>query len=195
MDEKKRILVLNGSPRPGGCSVELLEEFFRGRDWDRLRYDAYRCGIGPCIDCRWCWQHDGCAVKDGVETLYQDIARCHGIVIASPIHYSTLSGPLISIAGRLQAFYAARRFRGTSLAGKRKPGVVLLAGGGDGSPQPALELAQILLRSMNADYLGWAGALHTDALPAREDGLALEQTRRLAREMARWPRSESGSVK
>lgn len=190
--KEKSILVLNGSPRPRGDGAQLLEEFSRHAPGALIQYDAYRCRIGPCVDCRWCWENDGCILRDCGDDLYRDIARCDGIVISSPIYYSTLTGPLISVLGRLQAFYAARRFRGKDLRGKRKPGIVLLTGGGDGSPKPALELAQIFMRAMNAEYLGWAGALHTDEIPAGNDEEALAQTRRLARKLIGWPGKEEG---
>ena len=62
--------------------------------------------------------------------------------------------------------------------------VLLAAGGGTKDPEPALRTMRMLLRECGAEYAGFAAAMQTDRLPAREDAAALDGARRLARELA-----------
>lgn len=75
------------------------------------------------------------------------------IVIASPIYFAELTGPLLSWASRLQFFYASRRFRGEAvLTEKNRRGAVILVDGGDGYYQTAEAMGRRLLRMMGAAY-------------------------------------------
>ena len=182
-----RTLILYGSPHGSkGDTAALVAAFCArvGGDFDWV--DAYRADISPCVDCRACWQGDGCAIKDGMTEVYRRIADSDAVVIASPVYFSLLTGPLLSVGSRLQAFYAAARFRGVRLAGKPKAGAVLLAVGGDGACTPALQAARCLLKQAGAEYIGYAASLGTDSIPAREDPAALRQVADLARAVKDW---------
>ena len=56
--------------------------------------DAYRCGIAPCVDCRWCWTHAECALHDGMARVFAEMDAADNLVIASPVYFSELTGPL-----------------------------------------------------------------------------------------------------
>lgn len=175
-----KTLILSGSPHAHGDTATLLAALTRQLEGEIISVSAYHDSIGPCVDCRYCWKHPGCSQQDGMQAVYAAIEACSHIVIASPVHFSELSGPLICLGGRLQTYYAGRAFRGESASPRVKKGGIVLCGGGDGSPQKALSTATTFLHQMGAEVVGSALSLHTNMLPAGQDTAALEAIGRLA---------------
>ena len=176
-------LIFDGSPHKNGDTAALIGAFVKelGGEVERIRAYELQGKIAACVDCRACWKTPGCAIKDGMQEIYEKIDRADVIVIASPVYYSLLTGPLLSLMSRLQCAYANRRFIGHRMFEKQKVGAVLLAGGGNGRPDPALEAAETLLRCMRAKPMGSAMALKTDDVPAKADMQALEAAAALAK--------------
>ncbi len=174
-------LILNGSPRSGGDTAALLAELRGHLKGDVLEVFAYGGTIHACVDCRFCWTHPGCRIADGMQEVYRCLSSCDNVVLASPIFFSELSGPLLSVASRLQTAYAARRFRGEEPWPGVRRGVVLLAGAQAGTQHKALSTAHSVLRHMNAlPIVATVLALDTDHLPAARDEDALAQARAAA---------------
>ncbi|MBR6789406.1 MAG: flavodoxin family protein [Oscillospiraceae bacterium] len=164
-----KTLIFNGSPRKNGDTSKLLEKFCASLDGEVRIVRAYDCGISPCVDCRYCWKHPGCAIKDEMTELYDYIGECDNIVIASPVYFSTLTGPLLSVLSRVQTLFCSRFFRGEPRMGGKR-GAVIVVGGGDGSPDGAVKTARMLLRQMGADEILPAISFHdTNHRPAAED--------------------------
>lgn len=169
-----KTLIFNGSPRPEGDTAGLLRLLTPRLPGEVLRVDAYRCGVSPCVDCRFCWTHPGCAIQDEMQEIYEIIRSCDGIIIASPVYFSELPGKLLDVASRLQTFFCARAFRGETPIPKAKRGAVILVGGGDGSMDRAHATARILLHQMNCDQIHPLVSSHaTNRRPAAEDPQAL----------------------
>ena len=89
-----KTLILNGSPRVHGDTVSLINELTKSLDGEYRIVDAYRSNISPCLDCRFCWENSGCAIKDEMQEIYSYIEDCDNIVIASPIYFSELTGKM-----------------------------------------------------------------------------------------------------
>ena len=176
-----KTLILNGSPHKKGDTAALtgaLQGLLPGEVREVFSYFAQ---AGPCVDCRRCWKTEGCALHDGMDEIYAFLRQADNVVIASPLYFSQLTGSLLALGSRLQCLYAAKRFLGKpGLSGKR--GGIVLVGGGDGSPDPALATAHTLLKFMGATEHRQALSHGTDRLPAGEDRDALAQVG----EMARW---------
>lgn len=163
-------LILNGSPRPRGDTVSLIRELERRLEGETTVINAYTCGISPCVDCRYCWDHDGCALRDGWEKIDGLLRRCGAVVIASPLYFSQLTGPLLSLLSRLQQYYCQRAFQKRETGLSQKRGGILLVGGGDGAPDPAAALAGTLLRQMGCREIAPLICCHnTNALLAIEE--------------------------
>lgn len=169
-----KTLIFNGSPRRDGDTAALLTAFRAPLGGEITQIDAYRCGIAPCVDCRWCWTHAECALHDGMARVFAEMDAADNLVIASPVYFSELTGPLLSVFSRLQLLFAAAAIRRAPLLEKKpRRGVVLLARGGSGSGRRAEETAENLLRHMGAEPFGIVRSERTDTLPAREDRAAL----------------------
>lgn len=175
-----KTLILNGSPHQNGDTAALTKELARLLPGEVREVFSYTAPIRPCVDCRRCWREEGCAFHDGMDGVLDFLRQADNVVIASPLYFSQLTGSLLALGSRLQCLYAARRFLGKpGLSGKR--GGIVLVGGGDGSPNPALATARTLLKFMGAAESRTALSLRTDTLPAREDKEALAQVGAMAR--------------
>jgi multimeric flavodoxin WrbA len=176
-----KTLILNGSPRPNGDTAGLLRLLKEDLAGEYRQVDAYRASISPCVDCRFCKTRSGCAIQDEMQEIYSYIQDCDNILIASPMYFSELTGKLLDVGSRLQAYYSARHFRRETPILKPKRGAVLLVGGGDGSPEKAEETARVLLHFMNCHNVHPLVCSHdTDRCPAIRDPRAAAGVRRIA---------------
>lgn len=170
-----KTLIINGSPRVNGDTVGLLGILKESLAGEYKIVNAYRCNISPCVDCRYCKEHSGCAVKDDMQEVYSYIQECDNVVIASPVYFSELTGKTLDVCSRLQTFFSARFFRGETPIAKEKRGAVILVRGGDGAPDKAYSTARSLLRLMNCREIYEMVCSHeTDKVPAVEDAQAVE---------------------
>lgn len=184
-----KTLILNGSPRKNGDTQSLLDALTPRLGGETLMVRAYDEGIAPCVDCRWCWTHEGCCVNDGMQDVYAFLRDCDAVVIGSPVYFSELTGRLLDVGSRLQTYFSAKYLRHEPTALSPKRGGVILVGGGDGSADKAQDTAQTLLHLMNAKQLFPLVLSHdTDHVPAAKDGQALSQIEQLAAFLRGEPR-------
>lgn len=170
-----KTLILNGSPRANGDTVSLINIITGKLEGEYKLVNAYRCNISPCIDCRYCWENRGCAIRDEMQNVYDFIQECDNILIASPIYFSELPGELLNIGSRLQTYFCARFFRKEECIVKPKKGAVVLVGGGDGRMDKPYETACTLLHHMNGHDIHEIVSCHnTNEKPAIEDRAALD---------------------
>ena len=64
--------------------LSLINQLTKSLDDEYRVVDAYRSNISPCLDCRYCWGHSGCAIKDEMQEIYRYTEDCNNVVIASP---------------------------------------------------------------------------------------------------------------
>lgn len=174
-------LIFNGSPRPQGDTAALIGALTERLAGDIYIVDCYRADIRPCVDCRACADTFACRVHDGMQAVYGHILAADNIVIASPIYYSNLTGPLLSVLSRLQIGHYARLRGEAGFRNRSRRGGILLSGGGLGGPEEAISMARRLLRLMGcAEIADPVMSLRTDELPALRDAAALSAAEALA---------------
>ena len=174
-------LIINGSPRPRGDTAQLVSRLADSVCGEVKIVAVYRADISPCIDCRYCWEKEGCPINDGMQSVYEYIKICNNIVIASPVYFSELTGKTLDFGSRLQTFFCSRFFRKTEPQIAPKKGGIILVGGGDGAMDKAEDTAKILLSHMNCRYLFPTVSYHnTNASPAISDAETLLKTDKLA---------------
>lgn len=178
-----KTLILNGSPRDNGNTAFLVNELIQKLDGHVLALKTFESDIQPCSDCRYCFASSGCCVEDDMQFLYDYLEECDNIVLASPINFTELAGTLLVIMSRLQAIYANKRFLKINPIRKRKKGVIILTGGGDGGCEKAESTATLLLKCMQADVVAKVYSLKTDTLPAKEDEEAVRGIHELTEEL------------
>lgn len=176
-----KTLILNGSPKRTGDTTALIQELVKHLDGEVQVVSSHFDGISPCTDCRYCWNHSGCAIQDKMQDIYAFLEDCDNFVIASPIWYSELSGPLLNLASRFQTYFVARMFRNEPYSVKRKRGVLLLAGAEPGTEIKATSTAHTIFRHVNAlPCVATVFSLNTNSTPAADDEIALADIRKTA---------------
>ena len=167
-----KVLILNGSPRPNGdtvCILERVKSQFPG-DTAFSALNAYEENIQPCNDCRYCWEKEGCCVRDKMDILLKDDYDV--LIIASPLYMSFVTPPLFAVISRLNFIWSNHYFLNISKELKPKKGILILTGGGDGSPDPAISIAKTAFHFLNAGFdpaLDCIRSLNTNSVPVRDD--------------------------
>lgn len=175
-----KTLIINASPRKKGNTAFLINELKKNLKGDIAEISAYYNGIAPCIACNYCRENAQCSISDKMDEIYAD--DFDNIVIASPVHMSNLSGPLISVSGRLQVYYNSKRFLNNKINPRYKDGVLILTGGGDGSADCAIAAAEVMFKMLNAAHPEQNNvfSLNTDNLPACKDTESIKKIKEIA---------------
>jgi hypothetical protein len=85
---------------------------------------------------------------------------------------SFVTPPLFSAISRLNFIWSNHFFLKTSKEMKAKKGVLILTGGGDGSPDPAISIAKTAFHFLNASFnpaLDCIQSLNTNSVPVQDD--------------------------
>ncbi len=165
-----KTLILNGSPRRNGDTVSLINELTEQLNGEYKIVDAYYSDISACVDCRYCWNNDGCSINDEMIEIYDYIVDCDNVVIASPIYFSQPTGKLLDVCSRFQTYFAAKHFRNQTPFINPKKGAVILVGGGDGNPEDTHKTVCTILHHINVTEIHpLVGSFNTNELPAEND--------------------------
>ena len=175
-----KTLIINGSPRKSGDTVSLINELTKQLNGEYKIVNAYYSNISGCVDCRYCWSNDGCAINDEMTEIYDYIESCDNVVIASPIYFSQPTGKLLDVCSRFQTYFAAKHFRDEVPLAKAKKGAVILVGGGDGNPQKAYDTLCGILNHINVtDIYSLVGSFNTNELSAVKNNKAISDIKNI----------------
>lgn len=103
----KKVLILSGSPRKGGNSDLLCDEFMKGalqagNEVTKINVAAKK--VAPCHGCYYCRSHAGeCAFKDDMAPILQSIIDADVIVLASPVYFYSIDAQLKAVIDRTVA--------------------------------------------------------------------------------------------
>ena len=108
----KKIVILNGSPRPSGNTAALIEAFTKGAEQAGngvVRFDVCKMNIHPCLGCCGGGKNpeSPCVQKDDMDAIYPHYKDADLVVLASPMYYWSLSGQLKCAFDRLFLLMAA----------------------------------------------------------------------------------------
>ncbi len=124
-----RVLVLNGSPRRNGNTGALARLLLDRLPGAHEELSAYDLAVAPCAACGGCSGGAPCVIRDAMGTVWEKLARAECVVIASPLHFSSLTAPMVALISRWQCAWEARR-AGSAPCGEGKLGLVVATGGG-----------------------------------------------------------------
>jgi multimeric flavodoxin WrbA len=107
-------LALFGSPRKGGNTDILLEEFLRGcldqgASCERIRLCELQ--VGGCNGCDGCAKTGRCVVEDGMQAVYEGLDRNDRIVMAAPIYFYNVPAQAKAVIDRTQALWSRKYSR------------------------------------------------------------------------------------
>ncbi len=102
----KKVLILSGSPRKGGNSDLLCDEFMRGAEESGNQAEKIRVAeknIGYCKACYACKKDGICAVKDDMSEILAKMHAADVIVLASPVYFYSIDAQLKAVIDRTVA--------------------------------------------------------------------------------------------
>ncbi len=142
-----KTVIFNGSPRKSGATSAIVSYLQENLPGEVIRIDSYTASVSPCIDCRYCTTHEGCALQDEMQEIYRHSNEADVVILASPIYFGQLTGSLLSLASRLQYFWTDKK----RLSPKKRLGAVVLVDGGMGIYEDAFRAGKRLLHTMGAE--------------------------------------------
>lgn len=103
----KKVLILSGSPRKGGNSDLLCDEFLRGAKESGNQVEKIfvrEKKIGYCMACYYCREHQGvCAIKDDMAEILEKIREADVIVMSSPVYFYSIDAQMKTLIDRCVA--------------------------------------------------------------------------------------------
>ena len=103
----KKVLILSGSPRKGGNSDILCDQFMKGaieqgNEVEKIFIAEKK--IAPCSGCYFCRKSGGrCALNDDMGDILQKIIDCDVLVLSSPVYFYSMSAQLKMVIDRTVA--------------------------------------------------------------------------------------------
>lgn len=102
----KKVVGICGSPREGASEYLLKKGLKDLEQTDEIEVSfvtVRESEIGPCNHCSWCENNKGCLIKDDWEELSKLLKEADGIIIASPIHFGSVSAQTKAVIDRCQS--------------------------------------------------------------------------------------------
>ena len=99
-----KVLLINGSPNQYGCTYTALNEITKVLSKHDIKTEILYLGketIPGCISCASCFETGKCIRNDKVNELIEDLDNIDGIIIGSPVYFSSATGQLTSFLDRL----------------------------------------------------------------------------------------------
>jgi multimeric flavodoxin WrbA len=189
------VLGILGSPRVRSNTGMLLARLLAGAEAAGARVETVQLRLLDCRSCRHCGGCDRtglCVVQDDMGEVIGKIRAARHLVLASPIHFSGVSGEMKTMIDRGQALWVERyRLKRIAPAGRR--GVYLATCGG--SDRRVFDWAKhtvlAFLNSAGFEYWGELFEANTDRPPPiGERAEVLARAERLGRELIENHREE-----
>lgn len=149
-----KVVIFKGSPRKNGYTSKLLEQVSKGaksKGAEVIEFDLNDSGIRGCQGCFYCRTHDGCAIKDYLQPMYEAINEADAIVFGSPIYYYQITGQsrvwldrTFPMLGGLKDTFEPRH-----------PGKKLITIFAQGNPDPKIGAGGIKFANDMLESYGW----------------------------------------
>ena len=166
------VLMVNGSPHKEGNTFIALNEMDRIFRAEGVETEILHIGnqdIRGCIACGSCAKTGKCVFNDAVNEAAPKLARCQGLVVASPVYYASANATLIAFLDRL--FFSTRFDKtmivGASVAAARRGGLTATYGEANEDAE-GLQMMRTLARNMVFLMRGIEMAKEKYGVPARE---------------------------
>lgn len=166
-----KTLVLFASPRNNGNTKTMLDCFLKEVEGSIEILDVYKKTISPCIDCRFCWKKRECFIKDDMQDIYNKADEADNIVIASPIYFNSVPGPLKILIDRFQVYWAGHVRKDFPKTISKK-GIILFCGGAPAFENQFLGGELVIkgfFREISTEFIGILTASNTDKYPVSEN--------------------------
>ena len=176
-----KVLLLNGSPKADGCTATALNEMIKVFNEEGIETEVIQVGnkdIRGCVSCGYCEKNGKCVVNDLVNEVAEKFESADGLVVGSPVYYSSPNGTILSFMDRL--FYS------TSFSKQMKVGaaVVSCRRGGNTATFDVLNKYFTISGMPVASSTYWNQVHGFTAEDVKKDLEGLQTMRNLARNMS-----------
>lgn len=156
------IMALYGSPRKGGNTGMLLNEFLKGAVSEGAAVDRltiHDVVISPCRGCLACFQNGRCIIADDMEQIYPRLLAADIVVLASPVYFYGVTGGTKILIDRAQALWGRKYvLKDPDLGeeGKKRAGFFISVGGTKGQKmfEGAVLTVKYFFDAFNVKYAG-----------------------------------------
>lgn len=189
-----KTLVFVGTPKRNGDSMALVNETLKYLDGDVEIINVFdHLDKKPCMACGYCDKNPGCAIKDGFEKILQRIEEADAYIIASPMWFGNITGPMLSFFSRLQTISSGIIYRKDTKQTWTKAGIFLMPTGSRWhSMGKAVETTvEFVFDHLNAFALDFVYANYTNVLPAKDNEQAMYKCKIAAERLNQWYKDKS----
>lgn len=177
-----KALLVNGSPRPNGCTFTALTELRNTLESEGIEVELIHVGnknIRGCIACRKCASTGKCVFDDIVNEVAPKLAEADAFVIGAPVYFSSPADGAISFMDRL--FFSTLHTDKTMKVGAA---VVTCRRGGNTASFDVLNKYFTMTGMPVASSQYWNMVYGGSAEEVRQDAEGLQTMRTLGRNMA-----------
>jgi multimeric flavodoxin WrbA len=138
----KRIVGFAGSPRVGGNSDLLLDEWLKGAEAAGARVEKVfldHLSIDPCVHCDACREPNsaGCVKIDDMDLVYEKLLAANLWVLATPVYWW---GPSAQLKLMVDRWYGLMKNHRSSLVGKQAALVIAMGDDDLKTAQPTIDM-------------------------------------------------------
>ena len=131
---RKKIVILNGSPRKQGNTSALVKAFTEGAESAGHTVTEFFLDGMSIHGCKGCFgghsaRECPCVQQDDMNQIYPAVKDCHVIVLATPLYYWNMSGQIRTAVDRL---FALEEGDSNLLRGNKRASALLMAAEGHG---------------------------------------------------------------
>ena len=157
-----KVLGIAGSPRRNGNTDLLLAEVMKGAAIKGAEVKTIilsNLNISPCQHCDSCLKTGECKIQDDMQRIYSEMEQADGIILASPLHFMSLTAQMKTMVDRCQTLwarkYVLKQLPLGSEPGKKK-GLFISVGGRKVANlfEPAMATVKALFNTLNITLAG-----------------------------------------
>lgn len=103
-----KVLMINGSPHPNGCTARALKEVADTLAAQGIESQIINVGnhdVRGCIGCGYCREHGKCVFNDLVNETAPLFEEADALIVGTPVYYAHANGGVLSFLDRL--FYSS----------------------------------------------------------------------------------------
>ena len=156
-----KVLGIAGSPRRGGNTDLLLDEVMKGAASKGAEVKTIilnDLNIDPCQHCDTCLAKGECKIQDDMQMVYRELEQADRIVLASPLHFMSVTAQMKAMIDRCQAIWARKYVLKIPPLGnqRERKGLFISVGGRKvlNLFEPALVTVTTLFRILDVSYAG-----------------------------------------
>jgi multimeric flavodoxin WrbA len=119
-----KILAIYGSPRRQGNTTLLLNHAVQGVLDTGAQVEKIVLGdlqMSPCLEIYGCKETGRCVIQDDFQEVYDQLLACHGVMLASPIFFYTVSAHTKILMDRCQSLWVKKHWIDKIPYGQSKP--------------------------------------------------------------------------